>query len=160
MYDNIININNIIASALTTWPPVLLPTCSASLRTAFMFGQMLESNHGWIAVCTIEWCYKYIPMWIPVLVVGQTRSKVWLAPTPGPHRDDASVSFHPLLTCSINWVKLWRRRGDLKWGGELIKCGDLLVSTTRRQQNLKTEWHLFASVRVHIYTHIGKGPRD
>ena len=57
--------------------------CSVSLRAAFVFGQKLESDYGWIAVCTNEWCYKYIHMQIPVLVVEQTRSKFRLAPTPG-----------------------------------------------------------------------------
>ena len=58
-------------------------TCSASPWTAFMFGQKLESDHGWIAVCTNEWCYKYIHMRIPVLVVERMRSRFRLAPTPG-----------------------------------------------------------------------------
>ena len=26
----------------------------------YTFSQMLESDHGWIAVCTNEWCYTYI----------------------------------------------------------------------------------------------------
>ena len=42
----------------------------------------------------------YIHMRIPVLVVGRTRSKFSACshPWPDPYRNDAFVSFHPLLT--------------------------------------------------------------
>ena len=69
-------LRTLVAKWLERWK-----TCSASLRTAFMFGHKLKSDHGWIAVCTNEWCYKYIHMQISVLVVGQMRSKFRHAPT-------------------------------------------------------------------------------
>ena len=78
LYSRLKLLPTLVAKWLERWQ-----TCCASLRTEFMFGHKLKSDHGWIAVCTNKWCYKYIHMQIPVLVVGQTRSKFWLAPTPG-----------------------------------------------------------------------------
>ena len=79
---SLIPVSNFLPTLVAKWLE-RWQTCSASLRTAFMFGQKLESDHGWIVVCTNEWCYKYIHMQIPVLVVGRTRSKLRLSPTPG-----------------------------------------------------------------------------
>ena len=77
-------------------------------RATFTFSQMLKSNHGWISVCTNEWCYTYILLcrylyWQP----DKRRGIFWFCPTPLLAWTGTALLQslnQPLINVSITWT--------------------------------------------------------
>ena len=98
----------LVAKWLERWQ-----TCSASLRTAIMFCQKLESDHGWIAICTNEWCYMYTQYIQKKSSSNLYIVQIALTPLPlifiesaplGRFRHRVAMSVYLSLVCAIGYI--------------------------------------------------------
>ena len=90
----------LVAKWLECWKCVVWVAGLRGFVTTCMFIQILESIHGWIAVCTDEWCYMYILLCTNLNWQPDKRGRVFgLPPTlwPDPNRNCFIAESHPLV---------------------------------------------------------------
>ena len=98
----------LVAKWLERWKCVVWAAGPRGFETTCMFSQMLESNHGCIAVCTNKWCYTYILLCANHQWQPDKRGRFFLFPPTiwsDPNGNCFIAESHPFLnnTILINW---------------------------------------------------------